>query len=139
MFVFFSDGFGLNLLIALLLFSLIGTGAAVYRTGKKEYLGNILLPCALIALSVLFFAITFSFPKEDVGPDAIPHLWIFWTVLLSLAVLYQVKRGTIKPDPELGRIGFLMIIIGLMVAYYFTMQIVGYFLSTFLYLVILMQ
>jgi len=139
MFVFFSEGFGLRLLIAILLLSLFGIGVAVCRSGKKEYFGNILLPSGLIALSILFFVITFSFPKEDVGPDAVPHLWIFWTILLSMVVLYQVLRGTVAPDPELGRISFLIIIICLLVAYYFAMQIAGYFLSTFLFLVILMH
>ena len=139
MFVFFSEGFGLNLLVAILLLCLFGIGVAVRRSGKREYFGNILLPCGLIALSILFFAITFSFPKEDVGPDAVPHLWIFWTILLSMVVLYQVMRGTVAPDPELGRFGFLIIIISLLVAYYFAMQVIGYFLSTFLFLVILMH
>jgi len=139
MLAFFSDGFGLKLLIALLLLSLFGIGFAVCRSGKKEYLGNILLPCGLIALSILFFAITFSFPEEDVGPDAVPNLWIFWTILLSLVILYQIRRGTVAPDPELGRVSFLIMIIGLLVAYYFAMQIAGYFLSTFLFLVLLMH
>jgi len=139
MLVFFSDGFGLKLLIAFLLLSLLGIGIAVRRLGKKEYLGNILLPCGLIALSILFFAITFSFPEEEVGPAAVPHLWIFWTILLSLVALHQIWRGMVAPDPELGRIGFLIIVILLLVAYYFAMQIAGYFLSTFLFLVILMH
>jgi putative tricarboxylic transport membrane protein len=139
MFVFFSEGTGLKLLSAILLLSLIGIGVAVRHSGKKKYLGNILLPCALIALSILFFAITFSFPKEEVGPAAIPHLWIFWTVLLCSWLLYQTILAKGEPDPESGRIGFLLLIMVLLVTYYFAIQILGYFLSTFLFLVLLMH
>ena len=139
MFVFLSEGLGLNLLIAALFLALAGIGIAIRYSRKKDYLGNILLPCGLIALSILFYAVTFSFPKEDVGPAVVPHLWIFWTILLCSVLVYQAIRGSVAPDPELGRIGFLVSVILLLVTYYFAMQIIGYFLSTFLFLVILMH
>ena len=106
---------------------------------KKEYFGNILLPSALIGLSIVFLAITFSFPEEEAGPDAVPHLWIFWTILLCSGILFQVYRETIDPDPESGRIGFLLLVMVILVGYYFAMKTIGYFLSSFLFLVVLMH
>ena len=139
MIVFFSEGFGLGILTLLLLAILAGVGVAIGRSKKKIYFGNILLPCTLIALSIMFLAISFSFPEEEVGPAAVPHLWIFWTILLCSAILFQVFRGSGDADPESGRIGFLLLIMAMLAAYYFAMQTIGYFLSSFLFLVILMH
>ena len=139
MIVFFSEGIGLNLLIFLVLAILAGIGIWIRRSEKKNYFGNILLPSSLIALSIVFLAITFSFPEEEAGPDAVPHLWIFWTILLCSGILFQVFRETIEPDPKSGRIGFLLLVVVILAAYYFAMETIGYFLSSFLFLVVLMH
>ncbi len=139
MIVFFSEGIGLNLLIIIVSAVLVGIGICIRRSEKKKYFGNILLPSALIALSIVFLAITFSFPEEEAGPDTIPHLWIFWTILLCSGILFQVFRGTIDPDPKSGRIGFLLLVMVILAAYYFAMETMGYFLSSFLFLVVLMH
>ena len=139
MFVFFSEGFGLAILIFSLLAILISIGIVVRHTEKKKYFGNILLPCTLIALSVVFFAVTFSFPEEEAGPAAIPHLWIFWTILLCSAILLLVFRERGGQDPESGRTGFLLLVMAVVAAYYFAIQTIGYFLSSFLFLAVLMH
>ena len=139
MLAYFSEGIGLNFLIVVVAVILIGVGAYIHRSEKKKYFGNILLPSALIGLSIVFLAITFSFPEEEAGPDAVPHLWIFWTILLCSGILFQVYRETIDPDPESGRIGFLLLVMVILVGYYFAMQTIGYFLSSFLFLVVLMH
>ena len=139
MLVFLSEGIGLNLLIIIVTAILLGIGVCIHRSKKKKYLGNILLPSALIALSIVFLAITFSFPEEEAGPDAVPHLWIFWTILLCSGILFQVYRETIDPDPKSGRFGFLLLVMAILAAYYFAMKTIGYFLSSFLFLVVLMH
>ena len=139
MIVFLSEGTGLNLLIIFVIAVLIGVGVCILRSEKKKYFGNILLPSTLIGLSIVFLAITFSFPEEEAGPDAVPHLWIFWTILLCSGILFQVYRETIDPDPKSGRIGFLLLVMVILVGYYFAMKTIGYFLSSFLFLVVLMH
>lgn len=136
---YFSDGMGLTILIVVLLAMLVGIGIATRRSGKKGYFGEILVPSTLIAVSVVFLAITFSFPGEEAGPAAVPLLWIFWTIVLCAAILWQVVRGTAKPDPESGRLGFLLLVTVLLISYYFAIQTIGYFLSSFLFLVLLMH
>ena len=71
---YFSEGTGLTLLIVGLIAALTGIGVVVYRSRNRKYFGNILLPCSLIALALLFFAITFRFPKEEAGPAVVPYL-----------------------------------------------------------------
>ena len=137
---FFSEGPGLKLLIAGMLAALVAVGIAARRSRKREYFGEILVPCTLIALSIVFFAITFSFPVEETaGPADVPRLWILCTCVLCGAILWQVFRGKAAPDPKSGRLGFLLLVTVLLIAYYFAIQTAGYFLSSFVFLVLLMH
>jgi putative tricarboxylic transport membrane protein len=136
---YFSEGTGLTLLMVGLVVALTGIGVAVYRSERKKYFGNILLLCSLIALAIIFFAITFSFPMEEAGPAVVPYLWVFWTILLCSVILWQIFRGTAEPDPKPGRFVFLALVTGILIAYYFAIQYIGYFLSSFLFLVIVMH
>ena len=134
-----SEGLGLNLFIGGLIAGLVAIGVLVRRSRFRPYMGQVLVPSALIAMSLVFYAVTFSFPKEKAGPAVIPHLWIFWTLVLCGAVLWRVFKGIGKPDPKSGRIGFLLMIIGLLAGYYLIFQLLGYFLSSFIFMVILMH
>ena len=136
---YFSDGTGLTVLIVVLLAVLVAIGVATRRSSKKDYFGEILVPSTLIAFSIVFLAITFSFPTEEAGPAAVPLLWIFWTIVLCAAILWQVLRGKAKPDPESGRLVFLLLVAVILIGYYFAIQTIGYFLSSFLFLVLLMH
>jgi hypothetical protein len=137
--VYLSEGPGLMMLAAALLCIVAGTGIAVHRSAKKQLFGEILLPCSMIALSILFLFITFGFPSEEAGPSAVPRLWIFWLCVLSGAIIWQtLKRKDIEVK-ESGRLGFLLFVTLILVAYYFAMQIIGYFLSTFIFLVLMMH
>jgi hypothetical protein len=138
-FDYFSDGLGLAILIVVLLAMLLTIGIVVRRSSKKDSFGEILVPSSLIAFSIVFLAITFSFPAEEAGPAAIPLLWSFWTIVLCAAILWQVLHGKAKPDPESGRLVFLLLVTILLIAYYFAIQAIGYFLSSFLFLVLLMH
>ena len=138
-FTYISEGNGLTFLIIGLIAALTGIGVVVYRSERKKYFGNILLPSSLIALAAIFFAITFSFPMEEAGPAVVPYLWVFWTVALSSVILWQIFRGTAEPDPKPGRFVFLALVTGLLIAYYFAIQYIGYFLSSFLFLVVVMH
>jgi len=137
--LFFSEGIGLNILIAGLPTLLVAIGVAAWRSQKREYFGEILVPSTLIALSILFFAITFSFPVEEAGPSAVPRLWAFWTCVLCGTILWHVFRGKAKPDPESGRLGFLLLITLLLIGYYFAILTAGFFISSFVFLALLMH
>lgn len=135
---YFSGGAGLTMVFAALLLTLSGIGIAVWRSAKKQFFGEILVPCCLIAWSILFLVITFDFPSEEAGPSAVPRLWIFWLIVLCAGILWQI-RGKEAEVKAIGRLGFLLLIALALVAYYFAMQIVGYFLSSFVFLVFLMH
>ncbi|MCP4396455.1 MAG: tripartite tricarboxylate transporter TctB family protein [bacterium] len=112
---------------------LIRTSAAT-----RQFLGNILIPSALIAIGILCYLMTRSFPKEEAGPSAIPHLWIVVLIILSIFLIFQALTGKMDPDPKNGRLDMLALFVGVTIAYLLLMQVIGYYLSTFLFLVAVM-
>lgn len=135
---YFSEGKGLVLWFFLLLLASSGTIAAFRFSKRRAYKGQAIIPTAMIAFSLLLWAVTFSFPGEEAGPAIVPRLWIFWSVLLSGTLLFFCFTGKIDKDPKSGRLGFLALGVILTVAYYFAIEILGYFISSFLFLAVLM-
>ncbi len=133
-----SGGSGQTIFMAVVFLVLVGLGAWVWKSPKKAWFGEILIPCTFIACSVVMMVISLSFPSEEAGPAAIPRLWAFWTIVLCGGLLWQVFRGKAKPDPKAGRLGFLLLVVCMVIAYYFAMQIIGYMVSSFVFLAALM-
>lgn len=131
-----SRGTGLNILIAILISLLFVIWAVVRKTDRKEYLFSILLPCALMFLAILFYAITFSFRDQAVGgPTTIPRIWIYSLIVLSIGLMISVWSGKVAPDKKFNRVGFVFLFVGLLVLYCYSFQYIGYFLSSFLFVV----
>ncbi|MBT8332877.1 MAG: hypothetical protein HKP41_00440 [Desulfobacterales bacterium] len=135
---YFSEGRGLLVWAFLLGLTGIGSIVAIRFSKSKEYTGQSIIPTLMILFPLLLWAVTFSFPTEEAGPALIPRLWIFWIVLLSAILLGFCVFGKTEKDPKRGRIGFLIIGIGLVISYYFAMDYLGYFISSFFFLAILM-
>ena len=105
---------------------------------KRQFWGNILIPCVFIAIALLFYLVTLTFPEEEAGPSAIPHLWIVVLILLSVFLIFQALTGKMDPDPKSGRLDMLALFVGVTIAYLLAMQIVGYYISTLLFLLSVM-
>ncbi len=135
---YFSQGTGLVIWALLLLAGIIGTGLAFRFSSRREWTGQALVPIVLAAIGLLFFAITFDFPGEQVGPALIPRIWIVCLVAICLGLIYFTATGKADKDPKAGRIGFVLLGIAMMVAYFIAMQTIGYFISSFIFLALLM-
>jgi hypothetical protein len=137
--LFFAEGNGSYVLIAILA-GIIGIIAVSISRSKthRQFLGNILVPCVFIALAILFYVITLSFPEEEAGPAAVPHLWIVVLILLSLSILVQIFIGKSEPDQKSGRLDVLGGFIVSTVGYLITIQFLGYYIATFIFLVVIM-
>ncbi|MBM4323021.1 MAG: tripartite tricarboxylate transporter TctB family protein [Deltaproteobacteria bacterium] len=119
---------------------LVGIGILVRFSGMRQHLGNILIPCCLIALSLVFLAITFRFSgEEEAGPAAIPRLWIFLILVLSSIILGQILRGKDEVVPRIKRTGLLALVMVTLISYFLAISYIGYFLSTFLFIVLLLN
>jgi len=108
----------------------------VVENNKESYIGNLVLPIAILGLSAICFIQSLGFPtNEDVGPAAVPFLWIGFTVVFCTALIIQavLRRG--KPDPVSGKIGFVFLFVGWLIVYLSAIELIGYFLSTFIFLV----
>ncbi len=132
-----SEGGNLAL-FSLFLLTLEGIAAWwVYRY-RKEMIGGFLVPATLLVLSVILAAIGMSFPSEDVGPIVIPRLWGTILVIFCVAVIFAMFRDKSYKDPKPGNIKMLALVIGLLGVYFYSMELIGYFISSFLFLAIMM-
>jgi small-conductance mechanosensitive channel len=136
---YFSEGAGLPWLTIGVLAVLVGLGIAVRFSRMRPYLGNILLPSCLVVLSLLFWVFTFDFPEEAAGPAVIPRLYIFLILVLSGVILIQIFRGKEEAVPKLERKSLLVSVIAILICYFLVMPLMGYFLSTFLFMVLLLH
>jgi hypothetical protein len=118
---------------------IIGIGIWVRRSKRSQHLVNILIPCILIAVCFVFLAATFRFRQEEAGPALIPRLWIYLIVVLSGIILWQILRGKDKVAPKIERPALMVLVMAALVGYFATMPLLGYFLSTFLFIVLLLN
>ena len=96
---------GLYAFIAVLIVLLAVVTVSIRRSAsRRRFLGNILIPCVFIALAVLCYLMTLSFPEEEAGPSAIPQLWILVLILLSVFLIIQAFLEKTEADPKSGRL-----------------------------------
>ncbi len=105
------------------------------REGFRSRLGNLLIPLVLVVVSAAYFVETLDYPElEDVGPAAVPHLWILFTTIFCAYLIVQSARGKGTADPKPGHIGFVAVFALWLVAYLAAIETIGYFVSTFVFL-----
>jgi putative tricarboxylic transport membrane protein len=136
---FFSEGIGLLWLISGVAAVLVGLGIAVRFSRLRAYLGNILIPSFLVALSLVFLLLTFDFPVDEAGPAVIPRLYIAVILVLLGIILLQIFQGKEKAVPRLDSKGFLALLMAIFIVYFLAMPYMGYFLSTFLFIVVMLH
>ena len=106
---------------------------------KESYIGNLLLPLIILALAAVCFTQSLDFPSgEDVGPAVVPFLWIGFTVVFCVALIVQAILRKGKPDPVPGKIGFVLLFVCWLVVYLAAIETIGYFFSSFIFLVVSM-
>ena len=104
-----------------------------------RFTGNILLPLSILLMCSVFYTQTLDFPKvEDVGPEVVPYLWMIFLVTFSIFLLFQAVKKRGQPDPEPGQLRTLFIYAAFIILYLILIESAGYFISTFIYLVVSM-
>ncbi|CCQ74351.1 membrane protein of unknown function [Magnetospira sp. QH-2] len=94
-----------------------------------------MLPLVLLMMCGVLFAQALEFPaSEDVGSAAVPFMWMGFAVAFSLMLVFQAIRQRGKPDPIPGRIGFVILFALWLFAYLAAVEPIGYFTSTFAFL-----
>jgi len=136
---YFSEGIGLGWLTIGVLAFLSAIAIWIRRSRMKPYLGNILVPACLMVLSLVFLVFTFDFPEQEAGPAIIPRLYIFLILLLAGIILIGIFRGKGKNVPKIERTGLLALVVAALIGYLIAMPFLGYFLSTFIFIVLLLH
>lgn len=96
-----------------------------------------LLPLAVLGVAMVFLAQTFSFPggNGDVGPAGVPYLWVALLVPFCAGLIFQAATHRMAPDPVPGRVGFVLLYVAGLCLYLAGIQWLGYYASTFIFLV----
>jgi hypothetical protein len=89
-----------------------------------------------LLISIVFYLQSFIFPvSSEVGPAVIPRLWIFALVPLSLLLLVKTLRNKEGVEDAGPRVDIVLTFIGFLVVYLLVMNYIGYFLSTFIFMI----
>lgn len=132
-----ASGKSLNFLVLFFVIIFMIVGFFVNRSPRRKYLSRIMLPIFFIMLSIIFFIISFSFPSnEKVGPSIIPRLWIFILIPLNIYLLFNILRQKKEIVQERGNTKIVFGFIGLLIIYLISIFYIGYFISSFIFLLV---
>ena len=89
-----------------------------------------------LLISIVLYLQSFIFPvSHEVGPAVIPRLWIFALVPLSLLLLVKTLRNKDGVEQAGTRVDIVLTFIGFLVVYLLVINYIGYFLSTFIFMI----
>jgi len=130
-----ATGKTLNFLVIFLIILLLVIWFITKRSAKGKYLDGIMLPLFFIALSIVFFLISYTFPSnEKVGPSVVPRLWILILVPLNIFLLIDIFRKKKEIKESEGNQAIVWGFIGLLLLYLISIFYIGYFISSFVFL-----
>lgn len=143
-----------GLAAALSKFSLFWTGLALvgvlillgilfFRLKKtRPYVGQLLVLSGICLIALLFFLLTFDLKvrKTDIHVTAatMPRVWV--AALLPVAVLafVSILNGSCPPDKPFGRWQMVVLVIMAVFSSVYLFDYVGYYISSALFLVLMM-
>jgi len=127
-----ATGTTFNVLSLLLVLTWLSVSYGVYRSDYSAITGRVMIIGFFLVVSILFLVQSLNFPNGSaVGPAAVPRLWIFMLIPLNLLLLYKTFRNVAEISESGPRVDIVLNFIGFLVGYLLVMQVLGYFLSTF--------
>ena len=132
-----ASGYPLLLLTIGLIVILTVFGIFLYRSSVSHILGRVMVIGFFLIISIVLYLQTLTFPtNSEVGPAVVPRLWILMIIPLSLLLLYRTFKRQEKVETNGPRIDIVFMFIGFLVVYLLLMNYIGYFISTFLFIVV---
>ncbi len=133
----FASGTPFMVLALFLVILWVSGGYGIYRSIYAPILGRVMVIGFFLIVSILFLVQSLSFPSSStVGPAAVPRLWILMLIPLNLLLLFRTMRRHEEVAETGPRVDIVLTFIGFLVVYLFVMQVLGYFLSTFFFILI---
>ncbi len=111
----------------------------LYKFKNDWFNAEVVIGLILIFLSVFLYWLTLDFPEgklsKTAGPAAMPRFWIYGLVAVNMVLIVNTIKMKEYLKQENGSNLFKSLgLVGLMVTYLFVVNILGYYLSTFLFL-----
>ncbi|MDP7025722.1 MAG: tripartite tricarboxylate transporter substrate-binding protein [Candidatus Marinimicrobia bacterium] len=132
----YGEGTPLILLTIGLIIVMVLCGYFIYKSTFATTLGRIMVIEFFLIMSIIFYLQSFIFPvSSEVGPAVVPRLWIFTLVPLCILLLINTLRNKEGIEKAGTRIDIVLTFIGFLVIYLLMMHYIGYFLSTFIFLI----
>lgn len=102
----------------------------------KEHIGLFTVIGGLALFSLVFLIFSYGFAaKGQVPASVVPRLWIYLLLAFCLILLVSAFRGNQDADPALGHGRLSFLFVGLMIAYMILINLVGFYISSFLFVI----
>lgn len=116
----------------------------IFRSCKKTrpYVGQLMVITGILVIAALFFILTFSFKTSKMATGAtartMPRTWCAALIPVGLLCYISILKGDTKPDEPFGRWKFVLGVIAAVFISVFLFAYIGYYLSSAIFLVLLM-
>lgn len=132
----YGEGTPLLLLTIGLIIVMVLSGNFIYKSTFADTLGRMMVIGFFLIVSIIFYLQTFIFPvSSEVGPAVVPRLWIFTLVPLCILLLINTLRNKVGIEQTGRKVDIVLTFIGFLVIYLLAMNYIGYFISTFIFLI----
>jgi len=113
--------------------------AIIYKIKTKLFVGDLIIPLGFLFLSAFLYYVTLNFPvgklAGSVGPASMPRLWLYVLTFFSIWQIYDVIQNGSKKNKKSGNIKKPLGLVLLMTGYLLVMNYLGYFITTFIFLI----
>lgn len=107
------------------------------RTGSmRRYAGRIAVDTGLVCIGLVVYALTYGFRGmrfAGASAEMVPRLWAGLLVVLALVRLLRAWTGREDPDPEVGRVDKVLLLMALLAAKIVCIPWVGYYITAGLF------
>ena len=111
-------------------------GLRIYRSSLRHILGRVIVIGFFLIISIVFFLQSLVFPGNSIiGAAAVPRLWIAVLIPLNLLLLGRTVRRRKDIEVNNSKINLVLTFVGFLIVYLIAMIYVGYFISTFIFVV----
>lgn len=116
----------------------------LFRSMKKTrpFLGQLMVISGICLVALIFFILTFDLKvrKQDIYVTAatMPRVWIAALVPVAILTYVSILNGTSEPDKPFGRWQIVLTVAVAVFASVFLFDYIGYYLSTAIFLVLMM-
>jgi hypothetical protein len=140
----FFAGHGLFTQLAFL-FIVLALAWLVIRPFKRlhPYTGQILVLVFVLWVGLLFYFLTYSFRVARLGSMAttaatMPRFWFVVLIPVSVLAFIPMLKGEEQHDPKWGSVWRVAIVFGALIISFLLFPIIGYYLSSAMFLVAIM-